>query len=297
MAATSPAMTDDGFSATHVLLRSSGTENSMTETDRVFAGSIPALYNRYLGPLIFEPYALDLAERLADLKAGQALETAAGTGIVTRALARSLAAGVGIVATDLNQPMLDFAATQVDAARVTWRQADALKLPFEDGTFDVVVCQFGAMFFPDKIAAYKEAARVLKPGGRFVFNVWDRIEENEVPKIVTDAVAALFPNDPPQFLARTPHGYHDVGRIEDELRAAGFTRIAAETVTRRSRAPSHRDPAIGFCQGTPLRNEIEARDASRLSEATDAAAAAVAARFDPGPIDGKIQAHVIAAMR
>ena len=269
----------------------------MAETDRVFAGSIPALYNRYLGPLIFEPYALDLAARLADTKAGHVLETAAGTGIVTRALADSLTPGVGIVATDLNQPMLDFAATQVDAARVTWRQADALKLPFEDGSFDVVVCQFGVMFFPDKIAAYKEAARVLKPGGRFLFNVWDRIDENEVPHVVTDAVAALFPKDPPQFLTRTPHGYHDISRIESELRAAGFQHIEAQTVERRSGAPSHRDPAIGFCQGTPLRNEIEARDASRLSEATDVAAAAIAARFGLGPIDGKIQAHVITASR
>ena len=135
----------------------------------------------------------------------------------------------------------------------------------------------------------------MRPGGRFVFSVWDRIEENEFADVVTDAVAALFPDDPPYFLARTPHGYHDVERIGAELAAAGFSRIDIETVAHRSRALSPRDPAIGFCQGTPLRNEIEARDPSRLGEATDAAAAALAARFGPGPIDGKIQALVITA--
>ena len=171
----------------------------MSETDRTFAGSIPATYDRYLGPLIFAPYAVDLAERLSDLSAESVLETAAGTGIVTRALARSLAKTVAIVATDLNQPMLDFAAAQSGAETVTWRHADALSLPFPDASFDAVVCQFGVMFFPDKRAACGEALRVLKRGGRFLFNVWDRIEENEFPHIVTQALAGVFPHDPPRF--------------------------------------------------------------------------------------------------
>ena len=269
----------------------------MSETDRSFAGSIPAIYDRYLGPLIFAPYAADLVERLTDVEAANVLETAAGTGIVTRALAHGLAPAVKIVATDLNQPMVDFAAAQGDAGRVTWRQADALNLPFADEAFDVVVCQFGVMFFPDKGAGYREARRVLKPGGRFVFNVWDRIEANEIPQVVTEAVAALFPDDPPRFLPRTPYGYHDTARIRDELQAVDFSRVEVQTLECRSRATSHRDPAIGFCQGTPLRNEIEARDATRLDEATDSAAAAIAARFGTGPIDGKIQAHVISAVR
>jgi ubiquinone/menaquinone biosynthesis C-methylase UbiE len=267
------------------------------QTDRSFAGSIPALYDHYLGPLIFEPYAADLAARLADVRSDSVLETAAGTGIVTRALVRSLPATVRVVATDLNQPMLDFASARTDSTRVTWRQADALSLPFANGTFDAVVCQFGVMFFPDRSAAYAEALRVLKPGRRLLFNVWDRIEDNELAHLVTEAVAGLFPEDSPRFLARTPHGYHDPARIRDELQAAGFQRIAVETLERRSRAASPRDPAIGFCQGTPLRNEIEARDPNRLGEATDAAASAVAARFGPGPIDAKIQAHVVMAFR
>ena len=268
----------------------------MKDSDSKFAGSIPELYDRYLGPLIFEPYAADLAERLADLAAGSLLEIAAGTGIVTRMLERSLPQSVAIVATDLNQPMLDFAATRLESPRVTWRQANGLSLPFPDGTFDVVVCQFGVMFFPDKSAFYREALRVLKPGGRFIFSTWDRIEENEVPQVVVDAVASLFPQSPPQFLARTPHGYYHRDRILADVRQAGFSRVCVDTVERRSRAASPHDPAIGLCQGTPLRNEIEERDPNRLAEATEVAAAAVKARFGAGPIDGKIQAFVITAI-
>ena len=171
----------------------------MAKVDTVFAGSIPSLYDRYLGPLIFEPYAQDLANRLSALNAGRVLETAAGTGIVTRALMRSLPTSVSVVATDLNQPMLDHAAEQVSSSRVSWQKADAQALPFPDGAFDAVVCQFGVMFFPDKQKAYREARRVLKPGGRFIFNVWDKIEHNEFADLVTTAVADMFPNDPRAF--------------------------------------------------------------------------------------------------
>ena len=268
----------------------------MAEADSEFAGSIPALYDRYLGPLIFAPYAADLAARVAACQPASILETAAGTGIVTAALARVVPAAA-ITATDLNRPMLDFAATKSGVERVVWRQADAQNLPFADGAFDTVVCQFGAMFFPDRVLAYREARRVLKPGGRFLFNVWDRLSENEIPATVTDVVAAMLPAGTQPFLARTPHGYYDVAVIERELRSAGFSRIELATVTRRSRAPSPRDPAIGFCQGTPMRAEIEAAARGGVAEATEVATAAVAAKFGGGPIDGKIQAIVVAAER
>jgi SAM-dependent methyltransferase len=193
--------------------------------------------------------------------------------------------------------MLDFAAKQEGVSRVSWRQADALRLPFDDGIFDVVVCQFGAMFFPDRVAAYAEARRVLKPTGKFIFSVWDRIEQNEFAAVVTESVATLFPEDPPQFLARTPHGYHGVAQVRADIEAAGFVGVEIETIERRSRAPSPREPAIGYCRGTPLRNEIEARGANRLDEATDVATAALAERFGTGTVDGKIQAHVFVALR
>ena len=265
----------------------------MSQTDAVFAGSIPALYDRYLGPLLFEPYARDLVGRLANIAQGRVLETAAGTGIVTRTLVRTLPEAVAIVATDLNQPMIDFAAAQPRGGHVTWRQADALSLPFEEKSFDAVACQFGVMFFPDKRAAYREARRVLKPGGRFVFSVWDRLAENELSQIVSETVAALFPEDPPRFLERTPYAYYDIGTIRSELAEAGFSSVAGETVRQFSRAQSAREAVIGLCEGSPLRNEIEARDPTGLAAATDTAASAVAARFGPGPITAKMQAHVI----
>lgn len=268
----------------------------MSEVDKVFAGSIPQLYDRYLVPLIFESYAADIAARTAALSPNAVLETAAGSGVVTRALAKRLAADARYVVTDLNQPMLDHAsAAQGRDQRITWQQADALSLPFEDGTFDAVVCQFGVMFFPDRVAGYQEARRVLKPNGRFLFNAWDRIEENEFAQVVTQAAAKLFPDDPPKFLARTPHGYHDPEVIRDELRKAGFADVSVETREARSAAPSPRHPAVAYCQGTPLRNEIEARDASLLGSVTDRAAEAIAERYGTGPVSAKIQGHVVVA--
>ena len=268
----------------------------MAESDKVFAGSIPAFYDTLMVPLIFEAYAADMAERVARSSPRAVLETAAGSGVVTRALAPRLGADARYVVTDLNRPMLDHAAArQGPDARLEWQQADALHLPFEDAAFDVVCCQFGVMFFPDRVAGYAEARRVLRPGGRFVFSVWDRIEENAFAHEVSDAVAAMFPHDPPRFLARTPHGYHDVALIRDDLRRAGFADIGIETREVVSRAPSARDAAAAYCQGTPLRNEIEARDAAALQLATDRAAAAIAGRHGDGPVAGKIQAHVIVA--
>ena len=263
------------------------------ESDTVFGGSIPELYERHLVPLIFEPYAADLASRVAAAQATRVLEIAAGTGVVTRELASSCLQTSTIVATDLNQPMLDHAARIGTRRPVEWRQADAMQLPFDDETFDVVVCQFGVMFFPDKARAFAEARRVLTPGGVFLFNVWDRIEANEFADTVTTALASLFPDNPPRFMARVPHGYFDCTKIAQDLAAGGFTASPRiDTIAARSRAESARIPAIAFCQGTPLRSEIEALDAS-LAEVTDVAEEAIARRFGRGPVDGGIQAHVI----
>jgi SAM-dependent methyltransferase len=268
--------------------------NPDPDSDRVFTGSISKLYETYLVPLIFEPYAADLVDRLASRSLSRVLEVAAGTGVVTRALASVLPESVSIVATDLNPSMLDQAATVGISRPVEWRQADAMQLPFRDETFDAVVCQFGAMFFPEKAEAFSEARRVLTAGGVFIFNVWDRIEDNELADTVSTTLESLFPEDPPRFLARTPHGYHDRPTIVRDLAAGGFTASPQfTTVAARSRAKSSRVPAIAYCQGSPLRSEIEARDASRLGEATDLAAEAIARRFGRGAVDGKIQAHIV----
>src|SRR3954447_2181192 len=268
----------------------------MLETDKVFAGSIPENYDRYMVPLIFQPYAADIARRAASLSPNVILETAAGSGVVTRSLAPRLPRGARYIATDLNQPMVDYAASrQPPDTRIEWRQADALALPFEDAAFDLVCCQFGAMFFPDRAAGYREAKRVLKTGGHFLFNVWDRIEENVFANDVTNALAEVFPDDPPRFLARTPHGYHDAVVIKRELSEAGFSGVVIETRAEQSRASSPRHAAVAYCQGTPLRNEIEARDSQKLESATDYASARIAERHGSGEIAAKIQAHVVVA--
>ena len=270
----------------------------MSLADAKFGGSIPQLYEHYLVPLIFQPYADDLAARVARCGPARVLEVAAGTGVVTRALARLLPASAEIVATDLNQAMLDQAAATGTARPVRWQQADAMRLPFPDGAFDTVVCQFGAMFFPDRAHAYAEARRVLAAGGMFMFNVWDRIEDNEFAAVVTDTLAQAFPADPPRFLARTPHGYHDVAVIREDLARGGFTVApTCTTLAARSRADTPDEVAIAYCQGTPLSNEIEAQGTAGLAEATALAAAAIRRRFGDGPVEGKIQAHVIAVAR
>ncbi|WP_395614064.1 class I SAM-dependent methyltransferase [Allosphingosinicella sp.] len=261
----------------------------MTTRDSQFTGSVPALYDRCLGPMLFVPYARDIADRAAAFRPARILETAAGTGIVTEALAAALPEAE-IVATDLNQAMLDIAAARGLPARVSLQAADAQALPFVEGSFDLVVTQFGAMFFPDRVGAYAEARRVLRPGSRFLFNVWDALEHNPVSKLLGDTVAAMFPDDPPGFYRRVPFGYHDTAQIEADLRAAGFSDIAIETVSKISRVDA-RAAAVGLCEGSPMGAEIEARGGD-LAVVADAAAAALA------PVDGKempMSAHVISA--
>jgi len=268
----------------------------MDLTDKAFTGSIAQMYERLLVPLIFAPYARDLAARIAQSRSHRILETAAGTGVVTRALAAQLPADVVITATDLNEPMLAQAKAVLPDPRVTWRQADALALPFDDASFEVAACQFGVMFFPDRVKGHAEARRVLAPGGRLFFNVWDRIEDNEFADTITQALAEVFPNDPPRFMARTPHGYHDRDLIRSDLQHAGFGDIAIEAVDHVSRAPSPREPAVAYCQGTPLRNEIEARGAPGLEAATDKAEEALSRRYGSGAIEGRIRALVVSAV-
>ena len=249
-------------------------------------------------PLIFEYYAQDLADRVGALMPESVLETAAGSGVVARAMISALPSGSRYVVTDLNQPMLDHAASKQDLdSRISWRQADALNLPFDDASFEVVVCQFGVMFYPDRITGYSEAYRVLKPGGKLIFNVWDRIETNEFADVVAAAVAAVFPNDPPQFLARTPHGYHDENLIREELHGVGFTEVSYESLETMSAAPSPRHPALAYCQGTPLRNEIEERNADLLNWVTDCAAEAISVRYGTGPVAARVRGHIITAGR
>ena len=261
-------------------------------SDARFGGRVAEFYEKSMVPMIFAPYAEFMARGLLPRTSGSVLETAAGTGIVTRQLATLLPREVSIVATDLSQPMLNLAASIGTSRPVRWRQADATGLPFSNESFDAVVCQFGAMFFGKKVAAFAEARRVLRPGGAFRFSVWDRVEENEFIHVVNETMKAIFPSDPPLFAERTPHGYYDWRAITKDLELAGFRGAKLETVGRTSKAESARAAAVAYCQGTPLRGEIEARGMA-LEEATGAVERALAGRFGVGPIEGDIRAHFV----
>jgi ubiquinone/menaquinone biosynthesis C-methylase UbiE len=265
-------------------------------TDTIFAGSIPSIYDRYMVPLLFAPYAEAAAERARTLQPRRILETAAGTGVLTEALHFALP-DAEIVATDLNQPMLDEAALRVSAPNVKFRQADALALPFEDGSFDLVACQFGVMFFPDKVRGNAEARRVLRDGGAYLLVIWDDVARNLATKAAGNAVADLFPEDPAAFYERLPFRYHDKTVIEADLRAAGFGQVRIETVELRSRAASARDAAIALTQGTPMRSEIERRGPNALAAAADAATAALRQFEGADGFDAPMSAHIVTATK
>ena len=269
----------------------------MPVADGLFTGSIPQLYSQLMVPMLFDAYAADMAADLAAFHPTDILETAAGSGALTRAIACHLPTA-RITATDLNQPMLDIAATLAPAApAITWAQCDATSLPFPDAAFDAVACQFGVMFFPDKPVAFSEAARVLRKSGTFIFNVWDRIATNDFVATATDVLGTRFPNDPPVFMGRVPHGVYDTARLSTQLQTAGFAKVNVKGVDHISVAATPLDAATAYCQGTPLRNEILARDPDGLGPTTLAVAAALKARFGTGPIHGKIRAFVLTATK
>jgi len=249
----------------------------MPATDSAFAGSIPQLYDRFLGPLLFLPYAEEVGRRVAKLRPTHVLETASGTGIVTEAIHRA-APDAQIVATDLNQAMLDVASGKLPSDRICFQVADAQHLPFADESFDLVICQFGVMFFPDKVKANSEARRVLRPGGHYLLVIWDRLDRNPVSHTLAGAVGAEFPADPPRFLERAPFGYADREQIERDVRAGGFTSISIDTVELSSRV-SASDAARGMCLGSPLTAEIEERGKGAVERATAAAQSALQ-KFD-----------------
>ncbi|HEX6217851.1 MAG TPA: class I SAM-dependent methyltransferase [Sphingomicrobium sp.] len=268
----------------------------MLAADVRFSGSVPANYERYLVPLLFRPYAELLAERAVRYAPHRILETAAGTGVVTNALATILP-DAEIVATDLNQAMLDVAAERVTSDRVSFRQADALELPFDDASFDLVACQFGVMFYPDKVQGNAEARRVLRDGGRYLTAIWAPIERNELSNLAYQAMQRLFPDNPPQFMVRGPFSYGDPQWIERDLRAAGFDEIEIETVTLESRSDSAENGARGLVYGSPMRVELEDYGPGALDRVFDAVCGA-AARFDgPDGFKAPMVAHIVTATR
>lgn len=267
----------------------------MAATDKAFSSSVATLYESHMVPMLFMPYAAEMAARVAARSPHDVLEIAAGTGAVTAELLARLPREATLTATDLNQAMLDVAATKLTDRRLRLRSCDAQQLPFPDHGFDAVVCQFGAMFFPDKLTAYREARRVLRGGGTYFVSVWDDLESNPFAAVVHEAVAAAFPDNPPGFFRRTPHGYFDIAAITATLNEAGFVNVAAEKVTFPCKAPSAEHVAHAFCQGTPLRPEIEQRAPERLGEVTARAAQALREAFGKGPVETTMRAIFFSA--
>ena len=239
----------------------------MTDTTSRFGQSIPERYDRYLGPVLFEPYAADLARRVAVPRGGRVLELACGTGIVTRALLGALPADATLVATDLSDSMLGFARERVGRdPRLDWRQVDATSLPFDDDAFDAIVCQFGAMFFPDKEAAFREARRVLRAGGTFLFIVWGSMAENAMGRIPHETSARFFPPDDARGFYEIPFGFHDAGLIRRLLTDAGFSDVRVHRVEITGHAESASGLAEGLTRGTPLINAIRDRIPDREAD-------------------------------
>lgn len=263
--------------------------------DISFTGSIPAVYEQYLVPFQFRPYAKIIAASVASLSPARVLETAAGTGVVTRELARTLPPTSSITATDINEAMIAVALTMPVADNVAWQVSDAALLPFGDDEFDVVVCQFGVMFFPDKHAAFQEARRVLRQGGALVFLVWDSLEHNATTRIAGDALDAHFPGNPVTFLRRIPFGYYEVDEITRQLDEAGFAQVSTERVSIQAHAPAALDVARGLCQGTPLRGEITQRDPEALEAVTASVAEALAREFGSGEFTDTLSAILVTA--
>ncbi|MGO7543218.1 class I SAM-dependent methyltransferase [Rhizobium ruizarguesonis] len=250
-----------------------------------FEEGVAEFYDSLLVPILFEPYASEMAIVAERLKPGSILEVAAGTGALTRALRVTLDPATEIVATDLSQAMIDVGAPSLTMSRTHWMHADAQNLPFASSMFDLVVCQFGVMFFPDKLKAYDEAKRVLRSGGRFLFTTWDSLPANDFARCVDECLASLFPSNPPDFLRNLSYSYFDIASITAQMSSAGFDAISCDRIELTSVAAAH-DIAAAFCQGTPLREEIERRAPARISEIVDEVAERMESRHGVRPCGG-----------
>ena len=266
----------------------------MTDINARFEGSIPEAYDRYLGPVLFQPYADDMARRIARHAPVRVLEIACGTGIVTKALLTALP-GAGIVATDLNDSMIDYARSRLPVTgRLEWRQADACALPFEAARFDAVAFQFGLMFVPDKALAMREARRVLRPGGHLVFSVWDELACNPIGQIAHETITSFFPDDPPDFY-RVPFGLNDHALIGALAANAGFGDIVLDTVKFEARSTTALDAATGLVKGNPVSAAIRERGVTDPSPIIQAVAGALARAGGGAPFHVSMQAIVVSA--
>jgi SAM-dependent methyltransferase len=261
-------------------------------TNATFAGSVPEIYERYLGPLLFEPFARDLVHRVDACAGAALLELACGTGLLTRELLRVAPRDVALTATDLSEPMLSVAGGLVNDSRATLRKADAMALPFDAASFDAALCQFGVMFFPDKAAAAAQVRRVLRPGGKYIFNSWGSFADNPLADVAERVVEETFPDNPPRFF-HTPWGYPDADTIAADARRGGFADVRVETVDVLGRAPSAEAAAIGLTQGTPMAGQLAERTPDAIRDVTARMTAAFAREFGAAPLVVPMRAYVV----
>ncbi|WP_460446290.1 class I SAM-dependent methyltransferase [Angustibacter aerolatus] len=261
-------------------------------TQASWTGSMPDVYDRLLGPVKFAPHARHVAALAADLAPRDVLELAAGTGISTAELVRALP-GARVTATDLNPAMVAAGSARVPGA--TWQVADAQQLPQPAACADVVVCQFGVMFFPDKPAAHAQVRRVLRPGGVLLASIWDEVAATPFAAALDAALHEVLPDGPPDFVTAVPHGYHDPDRIRGDAEAGGLRVLAVDHVVLPGRAPSAAALAEGFCLGTPLRFALEQR--GPLDALLPAVAAAMTRHLGDGEVHGDLAAWVLRAAR
>src|SRR5215213_2193821 len=271
-------------------------DRPVTSTLDVESASVFDVYDELLVPLCFQAYADDVVERVDDLEEGSVLVVACGTGVDTRALAGGLPPSVAITATDLVPGMVERAQRSGSARPVTWDVADAAALPYGDESYDVVVCQFGAMFFPSKVDAFAELARALRPRGRLELATWDAIDANDFAAAVAGAMGDCFPDDPPRFLAGPPYSYHDADTISADLVAGGFDRPRVDRVGHTARAATAETVAAAFCGGTPLRDQLQSGGVERLARALEGAADALARRFGSTDLTGRTAALAASAV-
>jgi ubiquinone/menaquinone biosynthesis C-methylase UbiE len=262
-----------------------------------FTGSVPANYDKYLGPLLFEPYALDMAGRLQNDRLQKVLELACGTGRVTKHLLPLIAAEGTLVATDLNADMLAVAQTKIDDNRVQWQVVDAQELPFENGVFDHVICQFGVMFFPDKPKAFAETYRVLQPGGKFLFNVWDELKYNPYADTIRKVMDDMYKENAPDFFQKVPHGFFDKDEIEKKVLAAGFQNIKFDVVQKTSGFSNVDEFITGFVDGSPLRSFLMDKPAPEQNDLRQKLREALSAQSEQYGAHVPLQAISIEAIK
>ena len=265
------------------------------EKTAAFAGSVPANYERYLGPFLFEPYALDLVSRLQDKKYPDILEIACGTGRVTAHLARSVKHDT-IIATDLNPDMIKVAKDIVQNDSIKWMPADAMQLPFDDDSFDLVVMQFGIMFFPDKEKGLKEAYRVLRTGGKIIYSTWNKVETVKAIHEGRVVIESYFGDDPPKFYS-VPFSMYDDRELTTITRRAGFKSITTTLVKKEGVSPSSSDLAKGIVEGNPVYMAILEKDASLVNIIKDHVQKVLTEKFGAKDLRSPLEAWVVEGVK